>query len=309
MLTSLKPASNPVRPTAARRPRARGHGATPYLFILPAFLIYVAFLLYPLGRAVHLSLFEWDGLSLATFVGLDNYVNLLSDERLKAAFGHALVFVFFFAILPVCIGLILAAVLTRARVRGLSMFRTIVFLPQVIAMVVVAVAWRQIYAPDGILNRTLRWAGLDALTRAWLGDYTFSLPAVGLIGTWVTTGLVTVLLLAGMAKIPSEQFESARLDGAGAIREFFAIIVPGVRAEVIVSLTLTIVVSLKTFDLVYVTTSGGPGNSTTVPSYEVYRRAFELGEVGSAAAVGVALTALIFIISLAVNRIGDRISS
>jgi raffinose/stachyose/melibiose transport system permease protein len=176
-------------------------------------------------------------------------------------------------------------------------------------MVVVAVAWRQIYAPDGVLNRTLRWAGLDSLTRAWLGDYTFSLPAVGLIGTWVTTGLVTVLLLAGMAKIPSEQFESARLDGAGAMREFFAIIVPAVRAEVTVALTLTIVVSLKTFDLVYVTTSGGPGSSTTVPSYEVYRRAFELGEVGSAAAVGVALTVLIFVISFLVNRIGDRISS
>lgn len=309
MLTSLKPTSDTVRQTAARRPRGRGHGATPYLFILPAFLIYAAFLLYPLGRAVHLSLFEWDGLSLATFVGLDNYVSLLSDERLKGAFGHALVFVFFFAVLPVGIGLVLAAVLTRARVRGLPMFRTIVFLPQVIAMVVVAVAWRQIYAPDGVLNRTLRWAGLDSLTRAWLGDYTFSLPAVGLIGTWVTTGLVTVLLLAGMAKIPSEQFESARLDGAGAMREFFAIIVPAVRAEVTVALTLTIVVSLKTFDLVYVTTSGGPGSSTTVPSYEVYRRAFELGEVGSAAAVGVALTVLIFVISFLVNRIGDRISS
>lgn len=311
MLTSLKPASKPERQPAARQAsgRSQGHGATPYLFILPAFLVYAAFLLYPLGRAVHLSLFDWDGLSLATFVGPDNYLSLFHDERLKGAFGHALVFVFFFAVLPVGIGLALAAVLTRARVRGLSMFRTIVFLPQVIAMVVVAVAWRQIYAPDGVLNSALNWLGLGSLTRAWLGDYTFSLPAVGLIGTWVTTGLVTVLLLAGMAKIPPEQFESARLDGAGAFREFIAIIVPAVRAEITVALTLTIVVSLKTFDLVYVTTSGGPGSSTTVPSYEVYRRAFELGEVGSAAAVGVTLTALIFVVSFLVNRIGDRISS
>jgi raffinose/stachyose/melibiose transport system permease protein len=112
-----------------------------------------------------------------------------------------------------------------------------------------------------------------------------------------------------MAKIPAERFESARVDGAGGIREFFSIIVPAVRAEITVALTLTIVISLKTFDLIYVTTSGGPGSSTTVPSYEVFRRAFELGEVGSAAAVGVTLAALIFIISLAVNRIGDRISS
>ena len=278
----------------------------PYLYILPAFLVYGAFLLYPLGRAIHLSLFDWDGLTLATFVGFDNYTDIINDERLKAAFGHALVFVFFYAVLPVCIGLVTAAVLTRARVRGLSLFRTVVFLPQVIAMVVVAVAWRQIYAPDGYLNTGLQALGLDQITRAWLGDYDFSLPAVGLIGTWVCTGLVTVLLMAGMAKIPLEQFESARLDGSGVIREFFSIIVPSVRAEVTVALTLTIVASLRTFDLIYMTTRGGPGSSTTVPSYEVYRRAFELGQVGSAAAVGVTLTAIIFLITLVVNRIGDR---
>ena len=263
-------------------------------------------MLYPLGRAVHLSLFEWNGLTLATFVGLENYADILVDERLRAAFAHALVFVFFYAFLPVCLGLVLASVLTRARVHGLSIFRTIVFLPQVIAMVVVAVAWRQVYAPDGLLNTTLRGLGLDFMTRAWLGDYTFSLPAVGLIGTWVSTGLVTVLLMAGMARIPREQFESARLDGAGPVREFLSITVPSVKAEVTVALTLTIVASLKTFDLIYVTTSGGPGSSTTVPSYEVYRRAFELGQVGSAAAVAVTLTALIFAITLMVNRIGDR---
>ena len=306
-------------PTSRQRANVTGrrNGATrsashpkrtlaPYLYILPAFLVYGAFLLYPLGRAIHLSLFDWDGLTLATFVGFDNYTDIINDERLKAAFGHALVFVFFYAVLPVCIGLVTAAVLTRARVRGLSLFRTVVFLPQVIAMVVVAVAWRQIYAPDGYLNTGLRALGLDQITRAWLGDYDFSLPAVGLIGTWVCTGLVTVLLMAGMAKIPLEQFESARLDGSGVIREFFSIIVPSVRAEVTVALTLTIVASLRTFDLIYMTTRGGPGSSTTVPSYEVYRRAFELGQVGSAAAVGVTLTAIIFLITLVVNRIGDR---
>lgn len=292
----------------SRRSARQGRRIVPYLFILPAFLVYGAFLLYPLAKAVQLSLFDWDGLTLATFVGLDNYASVFVDQRLKDAFGHALVFVFFYAVLPVAIGLVLAAVLSRARVRGLSVFRTIVFLPQVIAMVVVAVAWRQIYAPDGALNTGLRAVGLDALTRAWLGDYTFSLPAVGLVGTWVSTGLVTVLLLAGMAKIPLEHFESARLDGAGAAWEFFSIIVPAVRAEITVALTLTVVASLKTFDLIYVTTSGGPGSSTTVPSYEIYRRAFELGQVGSAAAVGVTLTALIFIASLVINRIGDRAS-
>jgi len=278
----------------------------PYGFLLPAFALYAAFMLFPIARAVQLSVYEWDGLTVGTFVGLDNYAAVVTDPRLREAFGHALILIVFFSLLPVAIGLVLAAVLNRAKVRGLPFFRTVIFLPQVVAMVVVAVAWRQIYAPDGSLNAALRGVGLDGLARPWLGDFTFSLPAVGTIGTWVSMGLVTVLLLAGMSRIPSEQYEAARLDGAGAVREFFAITLPAVRGEITVALTLTIIAALKTFDLVYVTTGGGPGTSTTVPSYEVYRRAFELGEVGMAAAVGIVLTVLIFAINLVVNRVGDR---
>lgn len=290
-----------------RRPRGLGStGLTPYFFLAPAFVVYAVFLLYPLGRAAQISLYDWDGLTLATFVGLDNYVDVFTDARLRDAFGNALVLIFFFSVLPVGLGLVLAALLVRAQVRGLPFFRTVVFLPQVIAMVVVAVAWRQIYAPRGTLNSALEAVGLGSLARAWLGDFTWTLPAVGFIGTWVSTGLVTVLLMAGMARIPTDLYEAANLDGAGAVRTFRAISVPAVRAEIVVALTLTIIAALKTFDLVYVTTAGGPGTSTTVPSYEVYRRAFMIGEVGSAAAVAIVLTVLIFGINLAVNRIGER---
>jgi raffinose/stachyose/melibiose transport system permease protein len=277
-----------------------------YLYILPALLVYGAFLLYPLLRAVHLSFFEWDGLTLGRFVGLDNYADVVRDAGLRAAFGHAMVLILFFAALPIVIGLALASVLNRAKVRGLTLFRTIVFLPQVVAMVVVAVAWRNIYAPDGTLNDVLRAVGLDGATRAWLGDYTFALPAVGVVGTWFETGLVTVLLLAGMTRIPRDLYEAARLDGAGAVREFVAVTLPAVRGEIAVAATLTIIAALRTFDLVYITTSGGPGTSTSVPSYEVYHRAFELGQVGSAAAVGVTLTVIIFVVTLGVNRIAER---
>lgn len=291
---------------AERRPVRLTRTWVPYAYLAPALLLYGGFLLVPLGRAFQFSFYEWDGLGASTFVGVQNYISVFTDPKLREAFLHALVLIFFYAVLPLCIGLVLAALLTRSRVRGLGFFRTIIFLPQVIAMVVVAVTWRQIYAPDGPLNGLLRAVGLDALTRAWLGDYTWALPAVGLIGTWVSTGLVTVLLMAGMSRIPREQYEAARLDGAGPLREFFAITLPSVRGEITVALTLTIVAALKTFDLVYVTTSGGPGTSTSVPSYEVYRRAFELGEVGAAAAVGIVLTVIVFIINWIVNRIGDR---
>lgn len=289
-----------------RSARRSGRAWVPYAYLAPALLVYGVFLLFPIGRAAQFSLFEWDGLGASTFVGLDNYVTVFRDGRLLEAFGHAFVLIFFFSILPLGIGLLVAGVLSRAQVRSLGFFRTVLFLPQVIAMVVVAVAWRQIYAPDGILNGTLRAVGLGDLARPWLGDYTFTLPAVGLVGTWVATGLVIVLMLAGMAKIPREHYEAARLDGAGAYREFVAVTLPALRGEITVALTLTVIAALKTFDLVYVTTRGGPGTSTTVPSYEIYRRAFETGDVGLATAVGVVLTVVVLVISAVINRIGDR---
>jgi raffinose/stachyose/melibiose transport system permease protein len=306
LAASARPAPPAVPAPAAGRGRL---GPSPWhalAYVAPALVVYAAFVLYPLGRAVHLSLFDWDGLSLATFVGLDNYAEVVTDAQLRAAFGHALVLIVFFALLPAVIGLMLAAVLTRAKVRGLPFFRTVVFLPQVVAMVVVGVAWRQLYAPDGSVNDLLDLVGLGGLGRAWLGDTTFALPAVGVIGTWVQTGLVTVLLMAGMSRIPDQLYEAARLDGAGPVREFFAITLPSVRAELAVALTLTVIAALKTFDLIYITTGGGPGNRTSVPAFEVYNRAFRLGEVGSAAAVGVTLTVIIFLVNMAVVRVGER---
>ena len=219
----------------------------------------------------------------------------MQDQGLRAAFGHALVLMVFYALVPLVVGLGLASILNRAKVRGLGFFRTVVFLPQVVAMVVVAVAWRRIYAPDGTLNSLLSAVGLGSLTRGWLGDYTLALPAVGFIGTWFETGLVTVLLLAGMGRISGELYEAARLDGAGPVREFFTVTLPSVRGEIAVALTLT--VDRRAADL-----RPGlrhhprrPGNGTSVPSYEVYHRAFELGQVGSAAAIGVCLTVIIFV--------------
>ncbi|ADU46964.1 carbohydrate ABC transporter permease [Intrasporangium calvum] len=279
-----------------------------YLFVLPAFAVYAAFALYPLLKAVYLSLWNWDGLTLATWAGLSNYADVLGDDRLRGAFGHALVLMVFFAVLPLLVGLVLAAVLHRSQVRGLGFFRTVVFLPQVVAMVVIAVAWRRIYAPGGSLNSLLGAVGLESWTRGWLGDYTFALPAVGVVGTWLESGLVTVLLLAGMSRIPKELYEAARLDGAGPIREFLGVTLPSIRAEIAVALTLTVIAALKTFDLIYLTTAGGPGHSTTVPSYEVYRQAFEIGQVGLASTIGVILTVIIFAISFVITRIGDRVT-
>ena len=242
----------------------------------------------------------------STFVGFGNYVDLMSDERFLASISHALILILFYSILPLVIGLVLAAVLRRGSVRGLGFFRVVIFMPQVIALVVVAVAWRQISSPNGTLNDVLGAIGLGGLARGWLGDPILALPAVGIIGFWLETGLVMLLLLAGMGRISNQLFEAARLDGAGPVQEFFAITLPSVRGEITTALVLTIIAALKTFDLVYLTTSGGPGTATTVPSYEVFNRAFNLKQVGSASAVAIVLTIMVFIINIAVSRIGEE---
>jgi raffinose/stachyose/melibiose transport system permease protein len=162
-----------------------------------------------------------------------------------------------------------------------------------------------IYAPEGgLLNEALGAVGLGG--QDWLGSFSLALPSVGLIGAWVMYGLAMVLLLAGVQKIPQSLYDAARVDGAGATREFFAVTLPALRGEIAVTLTLTTVYALRNFDLVYITTKGGPGNATSVPAYQVYDRAFQTGQVGSAAAIGITLALFIFAITFAINRVADR---
>jgi raffinose/stachyose/melibiose transport system permease protein len=278
-----------------------------YLYLAPALAVFTAFVLVPLARAGWYSLYDWDGVTPATWIGLDNYAQVVSDQDLRRAFLHALVLLFFYALLPVAIGLVLAGLIARARVRALTAFRTILFLPQVIAMVVVAVMWRMIYDPgNGALNEILRALGLGSLAQNWLGDFDVALPAVGLVGTWVWFGLAMVLLTAGVQKIPRSLYDAARVDGAGMVREFFAVTLPALRGEIAVALTLTTIAALRNFDLIYITTKGGPGKATSVPAFQVYDRAFQTGQVGSAAAVGLTLTAIIFVLSLGINRFAER---
>jgi raffinose/stachyose/melibiose transport system permease protein len=182
-------------------------------------------------------------------------------------------------------------------------FRTVLFLPQVIAMVVVGVAWRWMYTDDGVVNQLLDAIGLGSVTRAWLGDFSWALPSVGLVGTWVMYGLCMVLFLAGVQKIDTSLYEVARIDGAGPIREFRHVTLPGLRQEIVVALTITTIAALRNFDLVYVTTNGGPGNATTVPAVEIYRLGFREGQVGLACAVAVVLTLLIFSVVFAITRL------
>jgi raffinose/stachyose/melibiose transport system permease protein len=275
-----------------------------YLYILPAFVLFAVFLGVPAVQTAQYSLFKWNGIGPSTWVGLQNYAELFTDSVLRSSFLHAGVLIFFYAVIPLVLALFLTAIISRgANLRGMSVFRTLLFLPQVVASVVVATIWVAIYSPDGLINQLLRLVGLGSLTRAWLGDFDTALPAVGIIGSWLGIGLCLVLFLSGVANIQPELFEAARIDGAGPVGEFFSITLPALRGQIAVALTLTVVAALKTFDLVYITTRGGPGTSTTLPAFEAYNRAFNTGKVGSAAAVAIVLTALILGVTVLIQKI------
>jgi len=276
-----------------------------FLYILPAFALYGLFVLLPAVDGAWISLFKWDGVTLAHWAGLDNYVNALGDTVVQQAFFHAFVLILFYALAPVILGLLITAALSRHPFRGLTAFRTIVFLPQVLAAVVIGVAWQWMYDPQGPVNTALSALGLDGLTRAWLGDFGVALPAVGVIGTWVTTGLCAVLFIAGVQQIPMDRYDAARVDGAGAVREFFAVTLPGLRNEIVVALLLTVIAALRAFDVIFVTTKGGPGTETYVPTLLIYKRAFVSGDVGSAAAIATILTVLVLVVSIGIRRLEE----
>ncbi len=297
----------------AARDRARARKRAPgeprnvaWLYILPGLLFYGLFTLAPLAHTVELSFFDWDGLTVGHYIGLANYREAVSDPLVRDSFKHSAELIVFYALLPVLLGLLLTALLTRHRVRGFTFHRTALFLPQMIAGVVVAQAWVWIYAQNGPLNELLHDVGLGVLARPWLADFTWALPAVGGIGTWVTYGLCMVLFIAGAQSIPHSLYDAARVDGAGAVREFFAVTLPALRNQVIVAFVLTTINALRSFDIIYNATSGGPGTETYVPSYYMYRNAFVFNRVGYAAAIAVILTAAIFALAGIVLYVSSR---
>ena len=261
-------APRPARPAQAergrrRRVRARAPGeprSVAYLYLAPALLFYLLFAFGPLLYTAWLSFFRL-GRADRRHVGRARQLRPRAQRpAIRGSFVHSLVvLVLFFSVLPCALGLGIASVIAHAQIRGAGVFRAVLFLPQTIATVVVAIAWVWVYGQRGPINETLRLVGLGGIARSWLGDFQFALPALGLVGTWVMFGLCMVLFLAGIQKIPHTLYEAARVDGAGRVREFFAVTLPGLRGELAVALTLTTIIALRTFDLIYVATSGRPG--------------------------------------------------
>ncbi|MFJ6167721.1 carbohydrate ABC transporter permease [Micromonospora orduensis] len=296
----------PARPTPARAHRRRWARAagTGWLYVLPALVMYAVFVLRPLALTVQYSFYDWNGIGVARWTGLDNYLTVFTDSDLLKIISNAIILIVFFSFIPVALGLLVASMVRRVTTGTFgTVVRTVLFLPQVIPLVAAGIAWSWLLSSNGLINQALRAVGLGGVARAWLGDFGTALPAVGVIGAWVLLGLCTILLVTGMSKIDPALYEAARLDGAGPVREFLAVTLPSLRQEIGVCLTVTIIAALASFDIVYISTSGGPGLQTTVPGLEIYRLAFSQRQVGLASALAVVLMVLVLVCVLPIQRL------
>jgi len=275
-----------------------------WLFALPALLMYTIFVLLPLLLTIFYSFYKWSGVGPMKWVGLKNYVTVFQVPDLLRTIVNAFWLVVWFSFIPVGLGLIVASVMHRAaQGRFGEIVRTILFLPQVIPLVAAGIIWGWLLSLSGLINEIFRAVGLGAFARAWLGDFDWALPSVGLIGIWVLLGFCVVLLTTGMTKIDPALYESARIDGASWFKEFTAITIPLLRYEIGVCLTVTVTNALAAFDIVYVSTAGGPGNSTSVPGLQIYILAFTQREIGLASALAVMLMILVLVVILPIQRL------
>lgn len=293
-----------------RRLRQRG---APYALMLPALLLMAVFVYLPILTNIRFSVHRWSFLSPDwTFVGADNYRRLLADPLFWAAMYNNFLYAAISLLVQVGLGLVLAGLLESPLFpRRLSaFFRVALFVPSVLPITVVGTLWQLIYQPSfGLLNALLEAMGQADLARAWLGEEPTALLSVIAVSQWQWTGYVAVLFIVAIRAIPKELYEAAEIDGAGLVRQFFAITVPSVRNTTFVLTMITIFGAIKVFDIVWVMTMGGPNDSSHTLATYMYRSAFQTDRVGYGAAVAVvmfALSAVFGILNLLLQRRGER---
>jgi len=280
---------------------------TGYIMILPALVLYGVFVTYPIVQSIILSFHRWDGAAkVKQFVGGANYLQALKDPVVSLALMNNVAWAVGHILLAVLPGLIIAVVLAR-KLPGRVTFQTIFFLPRLFPMVVVSIVWVWIYNPVfGLINNTLRAAGLGSFTRGWLGDSQFALWATIIAGSWTYFGFCMVLFLAALQNVDQTLYDAARIDGANAVQIFIHVTVPQIRPVITLVIAYTVIDVFKVFDLIYIMTRGGPGNKTQLLATYTYRRAFRENYVGYGACIAVLLTILVLAISVVFIHYRER---
>ncbi len=279
-----------------------------YLFILPALLLYLIFVMYPFVNTLYYSLTDWDGAQpVKNFVGLANFSRMFQDPLMWKSLWHNLIWIAFGTLTPVVLGLVVATIVSGGAVRGRVVFRTIYFMPVVLAGVVVGMVWSWIYHPlFGPINTVLHAIGLGHLARGWLGDLNLALYALLLAALWAYWGFCFVILLAALQNVDMELHDAAKIDGANTVQRFFNVTVPQLRPILTMLTAYTLIGGFNVFDIVYIMTKGGPANATEVLATYTYQMAFKQSQVGYGATLTLVITVLSMLASYTFITLRER---
>lgn len=271
-----------------------------YLFILPAFIIFTMIVIVPTIDTFYLSMTNWDGVNpVRTFIGFNNYLKALFDKELHKAFVNNIVWIIFFVSVPLFIGLSLAIGITKKGIIGREVFRTVYFIPFILSPVVVALIWKWIYSPNvGILTWILQTFHITNRPYSILGDTKLALYGLIMLHIWQTFGFCTIIYMIGLQNIDQTLYDAAALDGANALQKFWYVTLPGLSNVTTFLILLNIINSFKVFNPVFLLTAGGPGRSTEVAAFYLYKHAFMLNRVGYGCTIAVFLTLVLIVFGI-----------
>lgn len=285
----------------------RKFGLTPYLFLAAPLSFFSVFIIGPALYSVCLSFIKWDIISPMEFIGFRNYKFLFSDPVFYRCLINNAKWLLIYLAIPIVVGLCLALALSKVK-KGASVLKAGFYLPITISLVAVSLMWIWIYNPElGLLNNVLRKLGLGFMARTWLGDPSTALYSVIAAGFWVHLPLVTIIFLVGLTNVPPAVIEAARIDGANSMQLTRYITIPFLAPAFVIAFCITVVASLRSFDVVYVMTQGGPANSSNVLSVFMFHEAFHDYRLGYGSSIAVILTLLTFVfIIVYLNRVIKR---
>lgn len=284
------------------KPARRAGNAEWFLFILPYGILWLVFLFGPLVFGFFISLHRWDPLRGNRFLGFDNYLDLFQRGRFWNSFFVTWEFVAYAIPGIVLVGLFAALLLHFGRFRGKSALESVLFFPYLLNVSIVSIVWRLMHDPNVGIIRPVA-ARLGVALPPLLNSAHWALPMIALTTVWWLAGYRMLIFRAALSSIPNDLYESARLDGAGPLRTFFAITLPLLRPTLLFALIVTTVGGMRTFGQVILMTAGGPGTSTEVLALYMYRLGFDYGNFGLAAAVGFIIFVMIFIVSMILIRV------
>lgn len=291
-----------------KRPK-RSNQILALCLILPAIIIYAWMVLYPSIQTLYISFTDWEGIGPKDFVGLENYRHIFQSgewDIISRAFKNNVIWALVISIVPVWAGLVLSAMIVRHGKRSGKFLQLIYFLPQVVSLVVSAIAWSWMYNPlTGPMKVIMKVFGFS-VPAGLLGTKDTVIPALLVMDFWLTFGFCCLVYTSAIQNIDNQLYEAARIDGANPVQEFFRITVPSVRGTTTTVTLLMMISSFKVFDLIYTTTNGGPNNASMVISLYAYKEGFLYNHMGYAAAITVLFSILLLIVSQTFSRIRER---